>query len=191
MDDPGKIPLLAAPFWFLRHGETGHNVRGLVAGSTDVALTERGQLQAHAAARALEPIGITAIYSSALCRARDTADHIGRSLALPVTVIEDLAERNWGELEGQPRELRVRGLVPRGAESPQQFMRRVVRGLAAIDASGVPLIVGHSGVYRVLCRILGVIEPATPVANAQPVRFVPPATGAASWTVEMVTPPPA
>ena len=69
MDDPGKIPLLAAPFWFLRHGETGHNVRGLVAGSTDVALTERGQLQAHAAARALEPIGITAIYSSALCRA--------------------------------------------------------------------------------------------------------------------------
>jgi probable phosphoglycerate mutase len=183
------MPLLERAFYFVRHGETEHNVRGLVAGSTDVLLTECGQAQARAAARALAPVGITAIYSSALRRARDTADCIGRSLALPVTVVEALGERNWGELEGQPRELRVRGAIPHGAEPPHQFMQRIVRGLATIDAGGVPLVVAHSGVYRVLCRVLGVIEPEAPVANAQPVRFVPPAHGAAVWTVETLALP--
>jgi hypothetical protein len=45
-------------------------------------------------------------------------------------------------------------------------------------------------VFRVLSRILGIVEPAAPVTNAQPVRFVPPAGGASAWSAELLPLPP-
>jgi probable phosphoglycerate mutase len=185
MPETAAIPLLSQPFYFVRHGESVSNLDKTVAGSLDVALTARGHEQAQATAAAIEHLGITAIYSSALSRARDTAGYISRVLALPVTIIPELGERNWGELEGQPLALRVRGLIPNGAETPDQFMRRVLRGLAKVDASDKPLIVSHSGVFRVLCRIFGIIESEAPVANAQPLRFVPPSLPNHPWRMEM------
>ena len=180
------IPLLTRPFYFVRHGETVSNLSGTIAGSADVPLTARGRLQAQAAAAQLTSAGVTAIYSSALARARDTADFIAHALDLPVTVIPELAERNWGELEGVPRASRVRGIAPRGAEEHHEFMQRVLRGLAQIDAGGLPLVVAHSGVFRVLCRVLGVVESEAPVANASPLRFVPPAQSLLTWHIEML-----
>jgi probable phosphoglycerate mutase len=180
---PSAISLLSRPFYFVRHGESESNLSKTIAGSIDAALTELGHRQAQATAVLLKPVGVTAIYSSALRRARDTADHIASALALPVTVISELAERNWGALEGQPQSLRVREVAPPGAETPEQFTQRVLRGLARIN-TGVPLIVAHSGVHRVLCRILGVDAPEAPVANAHPVRFVPSAQPGGAWRME-------
>lgn len=177
-------PLLTRPFCFVRHGESEANLQDLVAGSTDVPLTERGRTQAFAAAHALQGAGITSIYCGLLSRARETAICIGQTLELPVTEIPELGERNWGSLEGQPRALRVRGVTPRGAETPDQFQARVLAGLARIDDPGLPLIVAHSGVFRVLCRVLGVTEPRVPVANAWPLRWVPPVRCGQTWTVE-------
>ena len=133
------IPLLTRPFYFVRHGETVSNLSGTIAG-WPMPLTARGRLQAQAAAAQLTSAGVTAIYSSALARARDTADFIAHALDLPVTVIPELAERNWGELEGAPRASRVRGVVPKGAEGHHDFMQRVLRGLAQIDVGGLPLV---------------------------------------------------
>ena len=182
------MPLFARAFYFVRHGETESNLHGLVAGSIDVPLTERGRMQALAAANALKPAGVTAIYSSALARARDTADPIAAALHLPVKVIPELAERNWGELEGKPRGLRRRGVVPTGADTPEQFQQRILAGLSKIDGGGTPLIVAHSGVFRVLSQLLGIDQTAAPVSNAQPVRFVPPSGGSQAWTLEPLTP---
>src|SRR6476469_6224488 len=39
------IPLLTRSFYFLRHGQTDSNLRGIVAGSLDVPLTEQGMLK--------------------------------------------------------------------------------------------------------------------------------------------------
>jgi len=181
-----RIPLLTRPFYFVRHGETVSNLSGTVAGSADVPLTARGRLQAQAAAAQLTTAGITAIYASGLARARDTADSIAHALDLPVTVIPELAERNWGELEGAPRSSRMRGVTPQGAEGHHEFTQRVLRGLAQIDAGGLPLVVAHSGVFRVLCRVLGVVESEAPVANALPLRFVPPAQSLLAWHIEML-----
>ena len=178
------IPLFTRPFYFMRHGESEANLGDTIAGSLDVALTERGHQQAIAAAAALRPLGITAIYSSALARARDTAAHAGSALGLPVTTIAELAERSWGELEGKPRATRVRGVTPPGAETPEQYMQRVLRGLVQVDPRGKPLIVAHSGVFRVLCRTLGLKEPDAPYSNARPVRFFPPAAPAGAWRIE-------
>ena len=44
--------------------------------------------------------------------------------------------------------------------------------LEAIDAE-VPLIVAHSGVFRVLCRTLAIVETEAPVTNALPLRLEP------------------
>ena len=184
-DDARGIPLLRRAFFFLRHGETESNVRGVVAGSTDVTLTALGHAQAQAACAPLHGRGITAIYTSPLRRARDTAVYIAQSLGLPVAVIPELAERNWGILEGEPRERRVHGVTPPGAESPEAFAGRVTRGLAGIE-SDVPLIVAHSGVFRVLCRTLGVSEPPEPVSNARPVHCRPPEKGGSPWRFEFL-----
>jgi probable phosphoglycerate mutase len=164
------IALFRRPFYFLRHGETETNVQHLVAGSIDTALTATGRQQALEAARVLANEPITAVYSSPLRRARETATPIAERLRLSVIVVPELAERAWGVLEGQPRGSRVRGITPEGAETVSAFAERILCAFAQIDTEA-PLIVGHSGVFRVLCRTLGVAEDEAPVANALPLRF--------------------
>jgi probable phosphoglycerate mutase len=135
------------------------------------------------AALVIKRSGVTAVYSSALQRARDTAEIVARELGLPVTAVPELNERNWGELERRPRASRVPGVLPRGAEPPQAFVARVLGGFAQIDAE-YPLVVAHSGVYRVLCRTLNLVEPDDPVENCTPLVFVPPPPGFNTWRVE-------
>jgi probable phosphoglycerate mutase len=178
--------LLRAPFYFLRHGETEANRLGLIAGQTDIPLNETGWRQARTAAGLLEGCGIGAIYSSPLRRARDTAQCVAERLGLEVVVLDGLAERNWGELEGRPRSSRPRGLTPPGGESLEAFTHRTLAALAAIPAGGVPLVVAHSGTFRVLCAQLGIPAPQAPVANSTPLRFVPPVPGGAVGSVEPV-----
>jgi probable phosphoglycerate mutase len=177
----GAIRMFAKPFYYLRHGETEANAAGTIAGSLDVELTGLGRRQARIAASALAAAPITAIYASPLRRARETAQPIAEALQLPVTILAEIAERNWGELEGMPRDTPVRGAKPPGAESSEFFMQRVLSGFSRIDAA-VPLIVAHSGVFRVLCRTLDIVETESPVANAMPLRFVPLADG--GWKME-------
>jgi probable phosphoglycerate mutase len=173
--------MFTRPFYYLRHGETESNANRLVAGSLDVDLTPRGRAQALAAAKALAGEPVTAIYSSPLKRAWHTAEPIGEALTLPVILIPEIAERNWGDLEGRPRGSRMKGIMPAGAETTEAFMQRVLSGFARIEAE-VPLVVAHSGVFRVLCRTLHIIEAEAPVANAVPLRFVPLHDG--GWKVE-------
>lgn len=166
------IPLFARSFCFLRHGETEFNARGLIAGSHETELTDLGHAQARSAAAALATTPISAIYSSPMKRALDTAAPVARSLGLPITIIDDIAERDWGSLEGRPRSQRVPGVIPADAETLEQFSARVLRGLAGIRAE-LPLVVAHSGVFRVLCRTLRIAEREAPVSNGLPLRFEP------------------
>jgi len=176
-----RIALFNEPFYYLRHGETEANAARLIAGSLDVDLTPLGRSQALAAAAALAPLPITAIYSSPMKRARDTARPIAERLALPVAIIPGIAERYWGALEGKPLASRVRGVMPEDAESAEDFTARVLSGMAQIQAA-VPLIVAHSGVFRVLCRTLELADTEAPVTNALPLRFTPLAGG--GWKME-------
>lgn len=174
------IGLFRRPFYYLRHGETESNANQLIAGSLDVHLTDLGREQARTAAAALANVPITGVYSSPLRRARETAQPVAEALKLPVTIIEEIAERNWGELEGQPRHLAVRGMTPPGGEPTENFAKRVLSGFARIDAQ-VPLIVAHSGVFRVLCVTLDIVRTEGPIHNALPLRFSPVSGG---WKLE-------
>ena len=175
-----RIALFRRTFYFLRHGETESNARELVAGSLDTDLTALGRKQALEAAALLAKEPITAVYSSPLRRARDTALPVAERLKLPVVVLPGLAERTWGALEGQPRDSRIRGVMPVGAETGTAFRERIFSAFAQID-SDVPLIVGHSGIFRVLCHALEIVQTKGPITNALPLRFTPLAKG---WKLE-------
>jgi broad specificity phosphatase PhoE len=172
--DRGLPPVLRSPFYFLRHGQTETNRLGLIAGMSDVELNETGWRQALAAAERLKQRRIGAIYSSPLARARDTAECVSAALGLPVTVIPELAERNWGDLEGKPRALRVLEATPPGGEGPEEFARRTLAGLHKIPGGNLPLIVAHSGTYRVLCGCLGIAPAEEPVGNCEPLHLALP-----------------
>ena len=176
-------PLFQAPFIFLRHGETETNRLGLTAGLTDVVLNETGERQARAAAAALHGRGVAAIYSSPLQRALATARCVAESLNLPVVTIPELAERNWGVQEGRPRGMRDRTATPEGGEALEAFTSRTLSGLAKISGGGLPLIVAHSGTFRVLCAQFG-IELDAQIENCRPMRFLPPCAPGETWRAE-------
>jgi len=181
-----SIPLFERVFYFLRHGETESNRLKTIAGSLDVALNELGREQARAAVERVRPLGITHVTSSDLRRARDTAAIVAAALQLPHAILPGLGERNWGEFEGRPQALRVPGARPAGAETSEQFIARTRAALAQVEARGMPLIVAHSGTFRVLCRLFMLEVPVEPIANCSPVRFTPPSGAGGTWRCEVL-----
>lgn len=87
---------------FARHGQTAPNRDGLVLGRADPELTDEGQVQATRLGVALAAEPITAILSSPLVRARQTAEAIAAACGVPVTIDERLVEIDWGSWEGRP-----------------------------------------------------------------------------------------
>ena len=85
-----------------RHGETDDNVPPQrVQGWIDSPLNEQGRAQARALAAAVRPLGLAAVYSSHLARARESADIVASELGLEVVADERLAESRRGDWEGR------------------------------------------------------------------------------------------
>ena len=96
--------------FIIRHGETEWNSAGLLQGSADIELTERGREQARLAAAVLAEHlspGVT-IVSSPLVRAHDTALEIAQEIGTTVHVDDRLRERAYGVWEGITPEERQR-----------------------------------------------------------------------------------
>ena len=85
----------------LRHGETPLSVQRRFSGRGDPELTERGLAQARAAAVRLATYDVTAVVSSPLRRAWQTADAVAQAVGAEVHVDDGLAETDFGEWEGQ------------------------------------------------------------------------------------------
>src|SRR5680860_283238 len=84
----------------VRHGQTEANINGLLVGQQDVLLTDLGLRQAEATAEAVAAQAPDAIAVSPLQRARQTAAPIVAATRLYPTVVEEIAEFSFGELEG-------------------------------------------------------------------------------------------
>jgi broad specificity phosphatase PhoE len=84
----------------VRHGQSQGNAEGRFGGHTATPLSPRGRRQAEAAARALVSRKITAIYSSDLLRAVQTAEPLGRLTGLEIKRTTAFRERSVGVLEG-------------------------------------------------------------------------------------------
>lgn len=84
----------------VRHGETDWNRLNRCQGISDVPLNSEGKNQARSLAESLRNENLTAIYSSDLVRARETAHEIAKFHMLEVNLSEDLREMDQGEFEG-------------------------------------------------------------------------------------------
>jgi broad specificity phosphatase PhoE len=150
--------------WFVRHGESTWNASGLVQGQAEGSvLTARGRREAARAAEQLGRARVSAIWTSDLERAHETAAIIGHVLHLPLRYERALRERNFGTAEGRPlRELStaVSGIEgdrvvdadvrPPEGESLRAMYHRVAAFMddAVADASDNAVVVTHGGVIR-------------------------------------------
>ena len=159
--------------YLVRHGESVGNLMQTLHGQTDYPLTEKGLMQARAAAEKLRGISFTRCVSSDLIRARDTALVCleGRNIALETT--PDLREQGVGyfeditmaEAEAQyPKELAAfltdwhHNIAPGGEKSPA-FMARVRRAVEDIVSRGEDtLMVGHNGSLTMTLYCLGLVD---------------------------------
>lgn len=159
----------------LRHGETDYNEEDRVQGSHDSNLTSAGRAQADALAERFRSEPVTAIFSSPLKRARETAEIIGAALGgMEVAVHDGLHELRCGEFEGVLFEeikrsrweefltwLREPDVQAPGGESMNQLFDRVSGALKEILADAEDgdniIVVSHAGVVRMtLAALVGV-----------------------------------
>ncbi|WP_063059837.1 bifunctional RNase H/acid phosphatase [Nocardia sienata] len=85
----------------LRHGQTELSVQRRYSGRGNPPLTAVGREQAARAAKMLAAKGdISAIVTSPLGRARETAEAAGAALGIEVRVVEGLTETDFGDWEG-------------------------------------------------------------------------------------------
>jgi broad specificity phosphatase PhoE len=155
-------PVERAILTLVRHGETSANLEGVWHGSTDGPLTPRGREQALRVAAFLgeRHANASAIYSSPLRRARETACAIADRLGLELRLETALVEYHLGAWEGKSyRELHERhrlwdemrhdpDFAPHGGESPREVTERVTGALRRIGASHPGervIVVTHGG----------------------------------------------
>lgn len=136
----------------IRHGQTDWNVEGRYQGQADPPLNGQGLGQAREAGRELGRLGLDAVYSSDLSRARDTAREVARAARLEVRLDARLREIHQGEWQGllvaeierrYPESFRrwredPTSVTPPGGESLSQLEARVL-------ASAQELVNSHIG----------------------------------------------
>lgn len=151
--------------YLIRHGLPDFpGGKRMCLGSTDIPLGVVGFAQAEETAKHLPPV--TAVFSSPLTRAIQTAQPIG----LPVTVIDDLRELDAGEWDGltfeeirarYPELYAARGMDPTlplpGAEADEAGLTRFAAAMtaAAQAAPGDFAVVAHGGIISLFLQSIG------------------------------------
>ncbi|HEY2980686.1 MAG TPA: histidine phosphatase family protein, partial [Anaerolineales bacterium] len=86
----------------IRHGENDYSRKGKLAGRmAGIRLNERGQKEAQTLGTAMAEVPLTAIYSSPLERALETAAPIAKARGLKVLREPGLLESDVGQWQGQ------------------------------------------------------------------------------------------
>src|SRR5215212_4151968 len=91
---------LATNVLLIRHGQSRGNAERRFGGHTATPLSARGHKQAQATARTLKSESLTAIYSSDLARAIETAKPLCNLTGLPINGASAFRERSVGVMEG-------------------------------------------------------------------------------------------
>ncbi|MBC7347733.1 MAG: histidine phosphatase family protein [Clostridia bacterium] len=122
-------------FVLVRHGQTQWNREQVFRGHTDVALSEEGRAQAEATAAALRALPLTAVYSSRLARAWETATAIAAPHRLVPQEEPGLLDLSFGTWEGLSVEevaRRYPELYRRWREAPHTVVFPQGEGLATV-----------------------------------------------------------
>jgi probable phosphoglycerate mutase len=149
----------------IRHGETAWNVDTRIQGHLDIELSTVGRKQAQQVGLALSEESISAVYSSDLKRAFETAQAIATAQQLPHVISwPGLRERHfghfqgktWAEIEAQwPEDARLWRTrdphwAPEGGESLTVVRKRIdhnINEIAARHIGEAIVLVAHGGVH--------------------------------------------
>ncbi len=120
----------------IRHGESTWNVEHRLPGQLPgIELTATGRVQAQRLAAALTVLPLSAIISSPLARAVETAEYLAQGRALTIQLEPDLMDIELGHWSGQNRDALF--------QSDQRWLK--------IDATGpCPAFVTHADVIKLL-----------------------------------------
>lgn len=88
--------------YFIRHGSTGHNRKGLTRSWGQFGLDAGGVLAAKRIGQILKDKGIQEIHSSDLRRARETANVVAGKIGARVQYVSGLRTWNLGRHSGKP-----------------------------------------------------------------------------------------
>jgi broad specificity phosphatase PhoE len=177
---PAPMPPKTRTLLLIRHGQSTYNVEGrLPSQLAGIPLTDEGRRQVHRAAVALSALPLSAIISSPLERALETAQIVARGWGLPVRTDPRLMDTNVERWAGQTiaevakndpewrRYLANLDDPPEGAESFSSVQERAVA--AAKDALADPangdyiVLVAHGDVVKlILARYMNTPIPAVP-----------------------------
>jgi probable phosphoglycerate mutase len=152
---------------FIRHGQTTWNVENRLPGQLPgVPLTEQGRQQAARLAEALTVLPISAIISSPLERARETAAYFAQGRDLTIQLEPDLMDTDVGNWAGKAIKdlnesdpawkayVKDPTVAPEGVETFPQVQRRVVAAVerwCSQDHIGTcPAFVAHADVIKLL-----------------------------------------
>ena len=147
----------------IRHGQTDHNLNGLLQGHLDIPLNMKGIAQAQEIREKLKTESFDIIISSDLSRAYQTAKIISAGTNLFITKNTCLRERYLGVFQGQNKNsFNMDGPHIQDVESLEDMQKRILDSLWKIisEYKGKNiLVVCHGGVIR---NILAAIENSTP-----------------------------
>jgi 2,3-bisphosphoglycerate-dependent phosphoglycerate mutase len=167
---------LATNVLLIRHGQSKGNAERRFGGHTATPLSTRGQKQADATARTLKSESLTAIYSSDLARAIETARPLSEMTGLPINGTVAFRERGVGVMEGltfeeaaQQHPEQYAALLKRdfehvltGGESYRQLLDRAGEKLDEIIAQnhgGKIAVFSHTGTICILVlHLMGALD---------------------------------
>jgi 2,3-bisphosphoglycerate-dependent phosphoglycerate mutase len=160
----------------VRHGQSRGNAERRFGGHSPTPLSELGRRQAEATARALAAEGVTAVYSSDLLRAVQTAEPLSRATGLEIRGTAAFRERSVGLMEGltfeeaaekYPEEYaallrRDFEHVLQGGESYRQLLDRAAAELdraVAEHRGGTVAVFSHTGTICILVlHLMGALD---------------------------------
>ncbi len=163
--------------YIVRHGETEMNVKKVLQGHLDSALTKLGEEQARIRGNSLSHINFDAVFSSDLLRAKLTAEIILLEKKMAVTTKKMLRERSFGSFEGMTfdnfhktlekefadydklsEQEKFRQTPHSEIESDENIVSRFItllREIAVFYTGKTVLVVSHGGAMRALLIHLG------------------------------------
>jgi broad specificity phosphatase PhoE len=147
--------------YLVRHGRTALNVAGSLRGHADPPLDGEGRAQAQRLGKLFVGVGVDAILTSSLQRARETAAPIAETTGVHPLVVFRFADRDYGPWNGARRAdvERQFGKVDAapGVEPRERFDRRVLGAFeaSAERAAEAFIVVAHEAVNRlILARVV-------------------------------------
>ena len=161
--------------YFVRHGESEANRLHIISNRGDhYGLTPTGRQQAHTLAKILQQHPISAMFTSPLCRAIETAEILSHLLGKPYQITEALREYDCGILEGKsdPASWQLHQDIANDWLLNQNWERHPDQGERLLDiknrflpfidtlthdislAEAHILLVGHGGLFKLMLPLL-------------------------------------